>query len=332
MSNSDRKIGNVKDLGEDFRKLSTDVLGSIHEIARLRVFAGEFEKALALLDAPIPAVIEDFAEGRAIARHLILKAEVVLYQAVYSSDGHDLAFAPLEEASQIAGTLQDEALLADVLAMRAWILCYRELAIGRPRDAMIEPAQKCLEIRQKLNDSVGTSEALVLLGLANEFKEERDAAKAQELYLKANELSEKHNEKRWRSYATRHIGFYQANEGNLDGALAWFQRSLRLRQEIGFIAFLSPAYYAVGQVQLDRGEIDEAIKYSQEAYDLGTKLGMDRFRFIALLPLGEAYARRGDVERGKQVLNQAKVMASSFGERFVAAVDESIAKVEELTK
>ena len=322
------QFGSIKDLTDELTAQCSESIRAVLEIARIRMFQARFAEARSLLNSACALPIYEYVNVQDRARILLLQAEVMLYQAVFANDGHDEAFGPVEAAEAIGEESADDRLLADAQAVRAWILCYRELAAGRPRDAVLEPAERSLKLRRKLGHQIGVAESLFLLGLANEHKADRDAAKAEGLFREVLELTESLGEKRWRSYATRHLGWICLNRGELDKALGYLEESLRLRQEIGFVAFLPPAYHAVGLVQLERGKLDEALAHCQLAYDLGTKIGMERYRFIALLALGEAHEKRGEPEEATGCYQQALAMAPSFGDTFTDEVKAAIERVE----
>jgi len=327
MVEGDTRLGEVRDLTPELREKGSEAIGHVLEIARIRMFQARFDDALTLLDSAYALPIYELVDARDQAKLLLLKAEVLLYRAVFANNGHDEAFAPIEAAETIGEEQADRRLLADAQAMRAWILCYRELTAGRPRDAVLEPAQKSLDLRREIGDQVGVAESLFLLGLAHEHKALPDVVEAEKLFREALQAADATGEKRWRSYASRHLGWTCMNRGDLDEAFVYLEESLRLRQEIGLVAFLPPAYHAVGLVQLERGELGEALAYCQLAYDLGTEIGMDLYRFMALLPMGEAHEKRGEREEAMDCYQEALEMAPAFGAVFVNEAKEAIERL-----
>ena len=315
-------------LSDDLSRETGRLIRSALEIARIRMFQAHLDDARLVLNAAAALSILDSIGPEDCAKLLLGTSEVTLVRAIFDDRDHDDAIEPLSQAERIATDLDSKHLMADALAMRAWILCYRELSAGRPRDIMIDPARRSLELRRETDDKVGIAESLFLLGLAHEHKAEAEPAKAEALFVEARQTAAGVGEQRWRSYAVRHLGWIALGRGQLEEALGCFEESLRLRREIGFTAFLPPAIQAVGLAQMELGRLEEAEATFKEAYGLATEIGMERFRYIALMPMGEVRERQGDSSAAETVYREAlEIAESSLGE---ASIREARAAVERL--
>ena len=324
--------GVVKDLSGDLASECSEAIASVLEIARIRMFQARFDDALSLLDSTYVLPIYELADAKKRGSLLLLKAEVMLYRASFANSGYDEAFEPVKEVEAMGEELADKKLLADAHAMRAWILSYRETAAGHTRDAVLGPAQASLNLRREIDDQVGIAQSLFLLAMVHEQKteaEDESYAKAEELQREVLAITARIGEKRWRSYATRHLGWIFLLRGDLDDALPYFEESLRLRQEIGLRAFVAQAHYALGVAHLERGELGEAVAYCRRAYDLATELANHRTRFYATLSIAEAYEKRGDWQAALGSTRRGLEIAESTGaDAWIESAKEMIARLE----
>ncbi|MFC2078757.1 tetratricopeptide repeat protein [Candidatus Bipolaricaulota bacterium] len=328
--NSDQRFAEVRDLTPELHEKSSGAIGHVVEIARIRMFQARFDDALSLLDSAAGLPIYEHAEREDRVRHLLLKAEVLMFRARFASSGHDSVLQPFEEAVKLAKELGDKRLAADVAALNGWALAYRHIGAAPPE--VLGHAQRSLDLRREIDDQVGIAEALFLIGLVHEQKKDRtdeDVARAEELYREVLAITKLRGGKRWRSYATRHLGWISMSRGDLDDALPFFEESLRLRQEVGLRAFVPQAYYALGVAHLKRGDLDEAVAYCQRAYDMATELANHSTRYWALLAIGEVHERRGEREEAMNRYTQVLEAAPAFGETLVDAAKEAIAGLEE---
>ena len=330
---SEPRFGQVKDLSGKLTKQCTESIRSMLGIARIRMFQARFGEALSLLDSAAALPIYEHAEGEIRARHLLLKAEALMFRARFASSGHDAVLGPLDDAAALAEELDDERLLADVAALRGWALAYRHIGAAPPE--VLVHAQRSLGLRREIDDQAGIAEALVLIGLVHEQKKDRteeDVAKAEESYREVLAITGRIGEKRWRSYATRHLGWISLIRGDLDDALPFFEESLRLRQGIGLKAFVPQAYYALGVAHLERGELDEALACSQRAHDLARELANHSTQFWSLLAIGEVHERRGEREEAMNRYDQVLEAAPAFDEALVDAAKEAIGRLEAMSQ
>ncbi|UCF10793.1 MAG: tetratricopeptide repeat protein [Candidatus Bipolaricaulota bacterium] len=322
--------GPVKDLTGDVAVECREAIRSIVEIARIRMFQAHFDDALSLLGSAAALPIYGLADAREHARLFLLKAEALMFRARFAGSGHDAVLGPLEKAAALAEELNDKRLVADVAVLRGWALAYRHIGAAPPE--VHAHAQRSLDRREEIDDQVGIAEALFLIGLVHEQKKDRteeDVAKAEASYREVLAVTERIGEKRWRSYATRHLGWISLHREDLDEALPFFEESLRLRREIGLRILVAQAYYALGATHLERGELDEAVSHCQRAYNLATELGNPSTRFWALLAIGEVHERRGEREQAMDCYRQVLEAAPAIGEALVDAAKDAIERLEE---
>jgi len=118
------------------------------------------------------------------------------------------------------------------------------------------------------------------------------------IFNEAQALAQAGGHKLEESYIVRHIAAEHQEDGNLDKALAGFERSLTLREQIGYKVYQPAALLAIGHVYRARQKLDQAIEYYQKAYNLAEQ--MNQALYVVRLQMA-----MGDAEKEKRNIHQA---------------------------
>lgn len=111
------------------------------------------------------------------------------------------------------------------------------------------------------------------------------------------------------------LGWQQKANGQLQEALATFDRVLARARELGVPEGEAAALHSIGSIYLELGESQQSIAYLQEALPIQQQLG-DRLEEAKILgELGTAYSDRGEYDRALELHQQALAIKRELGDR-----------------
>jgi tetratricopeptide (TPR) repeat protein len=249
---------------------------------------GKWSEALTLV-AGLIALIGTISKD-ASAKLYLVKAQILRDQGMFGGVANDVEReAAVTQALEYAEQTEDKALLGEV-----WDTWGRSLhATFLAGDRTTEPPQemeafeRALAFRQEANDHHGIAESTFHIGIVHQVVR-GDSELALPYFRDSYERALALQDDLLASYAIRHIGFARAGNGNMAGARADFEESLRLRQVVGFIPGIAMAQLALGQYLAEIGESDSALPYLFSARDTFAMLQSQRWlqvveREIALI-------------------------------------------------
>ncbi len=133
------------------------------------------------------------------------------------------------------------------------------------------------------------------------------------------------------AYNTRHLAqIYRRHTDQLDKAMALFQTSLELREEIGFRPFIPASYSSIGDMAVRMGDDKKAISMYEKAAMLATEIGFIRYQVQPHLDIGDIYLATKDVTAAKKHYSVALKSASE--KNYQAGIDAALMKLEGLFK
>lgn len=188
------------------------------------------------------------------------------------------ASAAVEELHAIldaAEMLRDAKLIADVrdqLGLAIYSRDFRQTDMAEPRRLF----EQSLRTRRSVDDRRGMAESLFHVGLTLENKKDPSAEELQRARASHEEalaIAEAGGFDIEASYAVRHLAGHKQDAGDLDGALAGFERSLELRMRAGYHIYLAPALLAVGDVWKAKGNKTKAREHFERALSEANRLG-----------------------------------------------------------
>jgi hypothetical protein len=244
--------------------------------------AGRPADAMHMLELAQPLLLPDVSPvERALLRLQLARCNY--YAASLAGTPQDANIAELRAVLAEAEALADARLLAevhDMLGLAIYSRDFRANGMEEPR-GMFEQA---LDARRKLGDDRGVAESLFHVGLTYENKKNPspdDLRRAVTNHEQALLIAGGKGFDVEASYAVRHLAGHRQDAGDLDGALAGFERSLMLRMRAGYQIYLAPALMAVGDVWKDKGDRAKAREYYRRAQAEADRLGARRFQETA---------------------------------------------------
>ena len=133
----------------------------------------------------------------------------------------------------------------------------------------------------------------------------------------------KTKDKAWESIAMGHIGIVYQLKGDLDRALEYYGKSLKLGEELGWKEGMASVYGNIGVVYRIKGDLDKALEYYEKSLKLEEELGRKEGIASVYGNIGIVYRIKGDLEKaleyfGKSLkfneeLGRKEGMASQYG-------------------
>jgi tetratricopeptide (TPR) repeat protein len=207
-----------------------------------------------------------WAEALELVDEPLLRADLLNEQALFAGDARARAAAEreLDRADALLALGRGRVLHARFLSERD----------EDPRE--LELFERALELFRSAADRAGEGEALFWVGLVHQVVRGDSAAAAP--YLRDSyDLAREHGDTKLMSYAARHLGFVDYDEGRLDEAEARFAESVELREQDGFVPGVAAGLLTLAQVAFERGRADEARAQLSRARELAEQCGAHAF-------------------------------------------------------
>jgi tetratricopeptide (TPR) repeat protein len=248
--------------------------------AEARRLEARWDEALDLLDGALAT-----ARGLGALEHgrVLIATVRTLVDCSTFGDRPDEARAEsvLAELEQLADASGDDSLLAAALDLRGRILHSRFLAdrsAGEP-EGELALFERGLELRDPA-DTRGIAESLFHVGLVHQVVRE-DGPGSQPYFEKSYRLAQEAGDDVLTSYAVRHLGWTRQEAGDVEGARAAFEESLRLRERAGFVAGTGAAALALAEFEGEQLRLERAEELLARAREIFERVGMERFLGIA---------------------------------------------------
>lgn len=239
------------------------------------------------------------APGATGATHLLLEAR-------REEESGSIATAVTRYGAAIAAAADDQepAVLAEALRRLAVVLHQRD-----ETDRAWELCRQSYQVACDLGSDVLAAEALNTIGglhLASGALEE-----ARRAFLKAIRLGSPSRELRAR--AEQNLGILANIQGDLEEALAWYQRSLDAYRECGDDHGRAIAYHNLGMISLDASSPEWAERYFEKALQLADRTGDVYLQGICLVSRSELDVGRQRFERAREYAEDALLRFDQIG-------------------
>ncbi|XZF66142.1 MAG: tetratricopeptide repeat protein [Gloeotrichia echinulata DVL01] len=137
--------------------------------------------------------------------------------------------------------------------------------------------------------------------------------RALEHYQRALNLCPLEDEKE-KAAIIQYLGSLKANRGEIEEAIALYQQSLALFEQIGDVQGKAATLHNLGSLKADRGEIEEAIALYQQSLALKEQIGYVQGKATTLHELGSLKANRGEIEEAIALYQQSLALFEQIGD------------------
>jgi tetratricopeptide (TPR) repeat protein len=140
----------------------------------------------------------------------------------------------------------------------------------------------------------------------------------------ANEVEDKEERLRGRSAAFGNIGLIYKTKGDLDKALEYHQKALKIDQEIGYQQGQANQLGNIGLIYSDKGDLDKALEYHQKALKIDQEIGYQQGQASDLGNIGIVYYKRGKHDEALKYLNESLTIFKRIGSKQQIEIAERI--------
>ena len=137
--------------------------------------------------------------------------------------------------------------------------------------------------------------------------------KALEYYEKALKLEEELEIKEGIAANLGNIGIVYSTRGELDKALEYYRKVLKLYEELGGKEGIAIALGNIGNIYQIKGELDKALEYYEKALKLHEDLGRKREMGANLGNIGVVYGIKGELDKALEYHEKALKLHEELG-------------------
>ncbi|MGB3457931.1 MAG: tetratricopeptide repeat protein [Halobacteriota archaeon] len=125
----------------------------------------------------------------------------------------------------------------------------------------------------------------------------------------------KDKDKEWESIARGNIGIVYKIKGELDNALVYYGKALKLNEELGSKEGMAACLVNIGNVYQIRGELDKALEYYGKALELDEELGSKEGMAADLGNIGIVYGIKGELDNALEYFRKALKLNEELGRK-----------------
>lgn len=294
-------------LAEQLRALLLTLEKSAHSYFML----GQLEQALQLYQIGMEVLHIPEVTQYDRATLLLHYGNMLAIKTNFENAPVEEAISVLEQAKQLALSIDDAQLLADALNGIAFA---QYVAASNKREGdphiLLASFQEALECRRVLHDDRGVSESLFHVGLISELLGQKEVARSS--YTQALQIAQQQGYPREASEALRHLGFLEQAQGNFSQAQQYFTEALHVLEHAGIRVYLPFAHVVLADVCLAQGNVELASSQCQRALDLSRKMDIKKALIFSLLSSGHICQERQEEKQARDYFEQAYAVAQAI--------------------
>ncbi|MBD2603391.1 tetratricopeptide repeat protein [Scytonema hofmannii FACHB-248] len=199
-------------------------------------------------------------------------------------------------------------------------LVLHELACSEERLGEISKAQK--HYQQALDSCPAEDEeekAGIIHNLGNLKANSGEIEEAIALYQQSLAITEQIGNVQMKATTLNSLGLLKANSGEIEQAIALYQQSLALIEQIGDVQMKAGTLNNLGNLKANRGEIEEAIALYQQSLAITEQIGDVQMKAVALNNLGLLKANRGEIKEAIAFYEQSLAITEQIGDVQIKA-------------
>ncbi|MEH2264639.1 tetratricopeptide repeat protein, partial [Nostoc sp.] len=154
---------------------------------------------------------------------------------------------------------------------------------------------------------------LVLHELARSEQELGEVIKAQEYYQQALDSCPAEDEQE-KAAIIHNLGYLKANSGEIEEAIALYQQSLVITEQIGHVRNKAATLNNLGYLKANSGEIEEAIALYQQSLAIFEQIGDVQGKAATLNNLGYLKANSGEIKEAIALYQQSLAIFEQIGD------------------
>lgn len=270
--------------------------------ARLQTYIGRNDLAYKYVTEAVELCKQHEGNFSDVARNAYAEALGNLAEVTYAKGDFINAAKQVETALKLfQGNREGQA---KIHLFKSYILG----SIGNPEKAQVETTN-ALDLYRASGNKDGEGLALVALGLSYSFV---DDSKAIVLHNDATDIFHAVGDKNSEAIALNALGQAYENLKNYSVALDYYEKSLKLFQELGGLDGVSMSLFKVAAMHFLMNRPDEALAYYERCLQLSRNAGKERTEALTITQMARIYAAQGQ----SAVAQRYFVRAQKFYERI----------------
>lgn len=257
-------------------------------------------------------LVEDWPEASGSARFEALREEAKSLMYINPKDAKDIF---VEVLAQVNKTDDPKKNRTEILILQAEN--YQHLGDNEQSLKLYEEA---FSIGKDCQDSSDKDNLLgaASMGLGFGLSKMGELDQAGRWYLKALDYFIDNPEKLCRVLS--YLGILYRRKGDLDGALDYYNRSLKVCQEYNYKWPAMYLYGNTGNIYAARSDYQKALDFYQKSLKIALEISDRRIEGVNLLNVGHSYNQLGHQEKALDYFNRALVIQKAVGDRGSEAV------------
>jgi CHAT domain-containing protein len=154
---------------------------------------------------------------------------------------------------------------------------------------------------------------IVINNLGNVYESRSDHLRALEYYQRSLKLAEELKDKEALAKSLLSIGLVHKSLGNYTQALEFYQRSLITTDR----ALIARIFVNTGITYINQGNYDVALDYLQKALKAGEELGDKEIIAGSLKNIGSAYSAQGDYKKALEYIRRGLALGEEIGYNMI---------------
>ncbi len=290
----------------------TCAIDALCDIAEMYRIGGKQEDAVVVLTAGLPFMRYEVSQ-REQAKFLTMYGKQLTASMHRTKRSADEALAVLRQAKQIAETLKDELLIADVLYELGelhFVRGHKMSAEERDFDTSLAYFLQALAIREAMHDEKNLPKSLLSVGRMYQNMGQNEAA---HLYVeRAITEAEQQQDRATQAEATNHLALLKAGQDDLEAAIQLAGVGLTLREQAGLQAELPYSYLTIAELYQAQEKDIEASTYYAQCYALSEKVQAAHVMVSVLLGIGYIHLDKGEKVQAREQFEQSLRLAEAI--------------------
>lgn len=275
------------------------------ELAEQELFKAQFDNGLNYVDISYFEKLDDYAP-----RHEILLTITSIRVQSFKARLYQTPYSSIEKLEQLKRLLPKAEQLGSKWIQAKYFTILSGFYRSQNLDSCILYENKALELFEELgdNDALANLRATRISRMLDGYFSQDNREEAIKLIPTFEDEIE--FSKQYSSYATayntRHLAnIYRIYDIDLDKAMSLYKQSLALREEIGFLPFITASHYSIGEVYFQQKNYEMAEIVYRTSLDKAHEVHFVRYEIRPLIRLGDIALAQGDKMKARERYEEA---------------------------
>ena len=218
------------------------------------------------------------------------------------------------EDLMVARGFYQKAVELDSTLITAMIKLAKTFQYTNEFDTYMELSRKALNKAKKIGDKTNQAYAYMGIGTAYYFRD-GDIDKAQEYYLKGDEIAQEVGDKVLQTYFLNNLSITYSSKGEIDKALKYMKEMLVIGEELNDKLTLVYAYTNIGSVYQRKGELDIWYDYSKRSLTIANEIEYKTGQGYALSNIASYHSMKKEYDIALQKYSQVLDIYKKLGDK-----------------